>query len=205
MDKINFLKQYKDLYSPPSKEVVEVEVPSFNFFMIDGSGNPNTSKEYQEAIETLYSVSYTLKFMVKKGKQAIDYGVLPLEGLWWADDMSAFLAGDKDRWKWTAMIMQPQEIVTDTIAEEALELSKKKNPPALSKLRFEKFEEGLAVQIMHFGPYAEEGPTIKRMHDFIKENGYIPVGKHHEIYLGDPRRSAPEKLKTVIRQPVNKR
>jgi len=202
MEKLDFLKKYKELYSPSSKEVVVVEVPTFNFLMIDGSGNPNTSKEYQEAISTLYTVSYTLKFMIKKSKQAIDYTVMPLEGLWWADEMSSFLASDKDKWKWTAMIMQPPDIITESLVKEALDKAKTKNPPSISKIRFGTLAEGKAAQIMHFGSYAEEGPTIKRLHDFITQNGFELAGKHHEVYLSDPRRSAPETLKTVIRQAV---
>jgi hypothetical protein len=124
--KIDFKKEYKSLFNPPSKEVVIVEVPAFNYLMVDGSGNPNTSQAYKDAIEALFSVSYTLKFMVKKGKQAVDYGVLPLEGLWWADNISAFVEGDKDAWKWTAMIMQPTKFVNEPMVKEAVEQVKKK-------------------------------------------------------------------------------
>jgi hypothetical protein len=173
--------------------------------MIDGSGNPNTAQAYREAVETLFGVSYTLKFMVKKGKQTVDYGVLPLEGLWWADNMSAFIEGEKDAWKWTAMIMQPRTLVTETLVNEAVEqVKKKKNLPALAKLRFEEFKEGLSVQIMHLGPFSAEKPTIEKMHDFIKQKGYVPSGKHHEIYLSDPSKTTPEKMKTVLRQPIKK-
>ncbi len=206
MDKIDFKKEFKNLYNPPSKEAVVVDVPAFNYLMIDGKGNPNTSQEYKEAIETLFAVSYTIKFMVKKGKQAVDYGVLPLEGLWWADDMNAFATGNKDQWKWIAMIMQPPNLVTDALVKEALaQVKKKKNLPALPKLRFETLQEGLAVQIMHIGLYSEEGPNIEKLHSFIRQNGYELAGKHHEIYLSDPRKSAPEKMKTVIRQPMKKK
>jgi len=205
MDKIDLKKEYKNLYNPSAKEVSVVEVPSFNYLMIDGQGNPNTSQEYVDAIQTLYPVAYTLKFMVKKGKQAVDYGVMPLEGLWWADNMDAFTAGDKDKWSWTAMIMQPAKLVTAEMVKEAVEQVKKKNPPALSKLRFEKLDEGSAVQMMHIGPYAEETANIQKLHSYIKQNGYELAGKHHEIYLSDPRKTAPEKLKTVVRQPFKKK
>lgn len=151
-------------------------------------------------------MAYTLKFAVKKG-QAIDYPVMALEGLWWADDMSRFSEQDKAAWKWTYMIMQPEIISADMVKKAVEEVRRKKNPPALGKMRFERFEEGTSVQIMYTGPYSAEGPTIKRLHDFIHEKGLVFNGlkqKHHEIYLSDPRRTAPEKLKTVIRQPARK-
>ncbi len=128
MVKIDIKKELKDLYNPSSKQVVVVDVPAFNFLMVDGKGNPNTAQEYKAAIEALFTVSYTLKFMVKKGKSAVDYGVLPLEGLWWADDMNSFIDGKKDVWKWTAMIMQPK-YVTESLFQEALALVKKKKNP----------------------------------------------------------------------------
>ncbi|MGB5931944.1 MAG: GyrI-like domain-containing protein [Anaerolineae bacterium] len=202
MTKVDFKKELRQLYKPSPKEVVVVDVPEMNLLMIDGVGDPNTAQEYKDAIEALYSVSYALKFMVKKGESAIDYAVMPLEGLWWVDDMPQFSMENKDAWKWTAMIMQP-EYVTEGLVNEALrQVEKKKNPPALSKIRFESFHEGLSAQIMHIGPYSAEGPTIERLHNFIKENGYELRGRHHEIYLSDPRRSAPEKMRTVIRQPM---
>jgi hypothetical protein len=174
-----------------------------NFLMIDGEGDPNTSKSFGDAIETLFPLSYTLKFMTKKGPQAIDYGVMPLEGLWWADDMSAFSDGKKDDWKWTLMIMQP-EFITQAMVEEAMkEVGRKKKPVSLHLARFETFREGKAAQIMHIGPFSEEGPTIEKVHQFIEENGARRSGKHHEIYLSDIRRAAPEKWKTVVRQPIS--
>jgi hypothetical protein len=205
--KIDFKKELKELYNPPGTKFSLVEVPAMNFVMIDGAGDPNTSQEYQEAIESLYSISYTAKFMLKKEK-AIDYGVLPLEGLWWTEDMTRFSPNNKDSWKWTAMIMQP-EFITEDLFKRALEQAgKKKNLPALSNARFQSFHEGLSAQIMYTGPFADEGPTIEKMHSYIKENGYVFAGavqKHHEIYLSDFRRTAPQKLKTVIRQPVMKK
>jgi len=202
MTKVDFKKELRQLYKPSPKDVVVVDVPEMNLLMIDGVGDPNTAQEYKDAIEALYSVSYALKFVVKKGESAIDYAVMPLEGLWWVDDMPQFSMENKDALKWTAMIMQP-EYVTEGLVNEALrQVEKKKNPPALSKIRFESFHEGLSAQIMHIGPYSAEGPTIERLHNFIKENGYELRGRHHEIYLSDPRRSAPEKMRTVIRQPM---
>lgn len=205
MAKQDLKKELKNLYFPSTKECVFVEVPDFNFLMVDGKGDPNTAQEYQEAIEVLYNVSYTVKFMVKKKKPAQDYVVMPLEGLWWADDMNAFIAGNKDVWKWTAMIVQPKQVTKSLIKEAVDQVEKKKNLPALPKLRFESFHEGLSAQIMHIGSYSAEGPTIEILHNFIRENGYEFDGlieKHHEIYLSDPRRTPEEKWKTVIRQPV---
>ena len=205
MKKIDFKKELKHLYKPSAKEVAIIDVPEMNFLMIDGVGDPNTAQEYKDAVEALYAVSYALKFMIKKGEKAIDYGVMPLEGFWWVDDMTQFSMNNKDIWKWTAMIMQP-EYVTEDLFNKALEqVEKKKNPPALSKIRFGSFHEGLAAQIMHIGSYSEEGPTIKKLHNIIKENGCKLRDKHHEIYLSDPRRSAPEKMKTVIRQPIKQK
>ncbi|NNL78036.1 MAG: hypothetical protein HKO68_17020, partial [Desulfobacterales bacterium] len=157
---------------------------------------------FKDAVEALYSVSYTLKFMIKKGELGIDYGVMPLEGLWWADDMSQFSVEKKEQWKWTLMIMQPELVTTELLNKAIAQVEKKKNPAALSQLRFESFAEGRAAQIMHIGPFAEEGPTIERLHHFITENGFKLTGKHHEIYLSDIRRAAPEKWKTIIRQPL---
>jgi hypothetical protein len=200
MKKIDLKKELKSLYNP-IEEIVLVNVPGMNFLMIDGAGNPNTAQEYKDAIEALYAVSYTLKFMVKKAND-IDYVVMPLEGLWWTDEMDKFSMENKDIWKWTAMIMQP-EYVTEELFNKAVEqVQVKKSLPSLSKIKFKSFNEGLSVQLMYIGPYSAEGPTVEKLHNFIKENGYELRGKHHEVYLSDPRKSAPEKLKTVIRQPV---
>jgi hypothetical protein len=173
-----------------------------NFLMIDGRGDPNTSQEFQEAVEALFGVSYTVKFMVKKGEVAVDYSVMPLEGLWWMDNMAEFSIERKADWKWTTMIMQPEYVTRDLLQAAMEQVEKKKNPPALSRLRYESYHEDQAAQIMHIGPFAEEGPTIEKIHQYIEENGYELSGKHHEIYLSDFRRVAPEKLKTVIRQPL---
>jgi hypothetical protein len=174
-----------------------------SFLMVDGHGNPNVEPAYQEALEALYGVAYKLKFMSKKmlGK---DYAVPPLEGLWWAGDMAKFTTGrDKSAWDWTMMIMQPEWVGADMVAAALHEVAGKKDRPALEKLRFESYHEGLSVQILHVGSYDDEAPTLARMHDeFIPQHGCRPNGKHHEIYLNDPRRVVPEKLKTVLRQPV---
>ncbi len=202
MQKIDFKKILKHLYLPPKDKIVQVEVPPMHYLMVDGAGDPNTEKSYQEAVEALFALSYTLKFMVKKGALAVDYGVMPLEGLWWADDMAAFSVADKSNWKWTMMIMQPEFITLDMVVTATAGVRKKKNPAALDKIRFETFVEGLAMQTLHIGPFTEEGPTIARVHQFIADSGHQLTGKHHEIYLSDIRKADPKKWKTVIRQPM---
>ena len=203
MEKLDLRKELKHLYNPSAKAFQLIDVPSMQFVMIDGEGDPNTAESFRSAMEALYTVSYTLKFDLKKN-HAVDYPVMPLEGLWWADDMELFSQQKKAEWKWTLMIMHP-DVVSKKLFKSAVEqVEAKKGLPALGGLRFERFREGKSAQILYLGPYADEGPTITRMHAFIRESGYVPEGKHHEIYLGDPRRSAPEKLKTVIRQPVKR-
>jgi len=202
MKKVDYKKELKHLYKSSPKSIEIVDVPEMNFLMIDGQGDPNTSQEYSDAIEALYAVSYALKFMIKKGELEIDYGVMPLEGLWWVNDMSQFNINDKTNWKWTAMIMQPEYVTQDLFTVACEQVEKKKNLAALPKIRFESFCEGKSAQTMHHGPFSEEGPTIERIHDFIRDSCCIAVGKHHEIYLSDIRKAAPEKWKTVIRQPI---
>jgi len=202
MSKIDLKKELKELYQPKVSNIVTVDVPAMNFLMIDGKGDPNTAQAYRDAIEALYGISYTLKFTVKKSPKGVDYSVMPLEGLWWADDPADFVKPNKDRWRWTAMIMQP-DFITNAMVEKAKdELTKKKTVASLSQLRFEKFHEGLSAQIMYIGPFADEGPTISRIHEYILNGGHKLHGKHHEIYLSDLRKTAPEKLKTIIRQPM---
>lgn len=202
MKKLDWKNELKPLYQPSTKEVVQVDVAAMNYLMIDGKGDPNTAQEYADAIEALFSVAYTLKFMVKKGALATDYGVMLLEGLWWAEDMSKFSTEDKSNWLWTAMIAQPLFITRSMVDAAIDEVKKKKNPAAISKLRFETITEGLAAQIMHIGPPGEEGPNIEKVHHFIETGGYRRRGKHHEIYLSDIRKTVPAKWKTVIRQPM---
>jgi hypothetical protein len=205
MAKLDLKKQFKQLYTASAKAAAMVDVPEMSWLMVDGKGDPNTAAMFQEAVQALYGVAYTLKFMLKKAKPARDYGVMPLEWLWWMDDMRVFSAEKKDQWKWTLLIMQPDFITKQLFEQARKELAAKKDLPILSKLRFERWREGLAAQILHVGPYAEEGPTVQKLHQFAKEQGYQLHGKHHEVYLGDPRRSAPEKLKTILRQPVEKK
>ena len=202
MKKVDYKKKLKHLYGPSSKKIVIVEVPPMNYFMVDGEGGP-AAESYQQAIEALYGLSFTVKLNVKKGVGP-DYTVMPLEGLWWAKDITAFSADRKDEWLWKMMIMQPDYVTAKHVNAATKQLREKKNPLALDKIRFESYHEGLSVQILHIGPYDDEGPTIAQMHKFIDENGYQLHMKHHEIYLSDPRRSKPEKLKTVLRQPITK-
>jgi len=201
MKKLDLKKQLTELYQASAKRVSQVTVPPLRYLMIDGQGDPNTSPEYAEAIEALFSVSYTAKFAVKKGPLGIDYAVMPLEGLWWADDWSAFATGDKAKWQWTMMILQP-DFEPDSVIEDAIAaVRKRKDLPALSKLRLEEFSEGECAQILHIGPFSAEGPTIARLHEHILLHGRL-AGKHHEIYLSDVRRADPAKWKTILRQPM---
>lgn len=201
MSKTDYKKKLKHLYHASAKDVVTVEVPTLRFLMMDGEGNPNTSKAYAEAVEALFSVSYTAKFMVKKESPEHDYVVMPLEGLWWADDMANFDVNDKSTWKWTMMIMQP-DVVSDEVIEDAIgQVREKKKLPGLNIIRLEELSEGLCAQILHVGPFSEEGPTVERLHQYIDERTGLR-GKHHEIYLSDIRRAAPENWRTIIRQPM---
>ena len=203
-DKVDFKKSMKALYAPPVGRFVEVEVPPLTYLMVDGTGDPNTAASYKAAVEWLYSVSYPLKFMSKK-ELGRDYAVMPLEGLWWAGDMSTFLSREKDKWSWTMMILQPdwisQEMVDAAVAKARGKLG---DPPG--SLRLERLKEGLCVQTMHVGSYDDEGPVLAKLHDeYLPQNGLKETGRHHEIYLGDPRKTPPEKLKTILRQPVQPR
>ena len=205
MDKVDFKKTLKHLYQPGKQDFELVEVPEMQYLMIDGTGNPGTAAAYQEALAALYAVAYKIKFISKKELDR-DYVVPPLQGLWWAEDMSAFVTGNKDDWLWTMMIMAP-DWITEKVYTQALEVvaNGKEPPAALEGLRLESYHEGLCAQIMHIGSYADEAPTLHRLHhEWMPANGYTFNGKHHEIYLSDPRRVAPEKLKTVLRQPVAK-
>ncbi len=202
--KIDFKKKFKELYQPSSKEVVVVSVPEIQFLMINGMGSPGEAQEYNDAVATLFPVAFKTKFLSKaKGK---DYVVPPSEGLWWADDMNDFTGGNRNKWKWTMMIMLP-DWITKKMIDEAIKITFKSKPEiskTLKKLRVEKYSEGKCAQIMHVGPFSEVGPTVQKIHNFIEEQGGKFEGhdqKHHEIYLSDPRRAKPENMKTVIRQP----
>lgn len=173
MQKKDYKKELKHLYKPSAKKVVLVDVPEMNFLMIDGQGDPNSSQAFQDAVAALYPLAYTLKFMVKKGEIGVDYGVMPLEGLWWTDDMTSFSVDKKEDWQWTLMIMQPEyEYITEEMVAPAKEeVACKKNPPALPLVRFASFLEGRVAQTLHIGPFSEEGPTVERVHRFIEEQG----------------------------------
>jgi hypothetical protein len=200
MDKIDFRKEQPALFAPPRDEFALIKVPKLKFVKIDGMGDPNTASAYAEAVGWLYAVSYGLKFAAKEGGK--DYVVPPLEGLWWADDYTAFTEDKRDQWRWTMMIMAP-DFVTKKQFDAAVKKAGKKLGAPPDTLRFEDYDEGLAVQILHIGSYAEEAPTIRRLHEtFLPQNGLRESGPHHEIYLSDPRRTEAAKLKTILRQPV---
>ena len=209
--KLDLKKQYKHLYQPSAKECVLVQVPELQFVMIDGRIEPGLmpgdSPDFATAIGGLYGASYTLKFMSKKrAENPIDYGVMALEGLWTTPGGGADYASS-DQWEWTLMMMQPDHITPEMFSEALQQLSKRyakdsKDPAVFGRLRLERFEEGLCVQIMHIGPYADEPATLMRMGEFAGRNGYAFAGRHHEIYLGDPRTAKPENLKTVLRHAV---
>ena len=200
MAKTDSKKSLKTLYQPSGKRFSVVTVPAMNFLMVDGSGPPG-NEVYVNACSWLYASSYSVKFDSKNNLDK-DYVVPPLEGLWWADDMSAYTENRRDEWFWTLMIMQPAWI-TGPMIDKAINAASSKLGEPPDGLRFESFNEGLSVQIMHTGPYADEGPTIKALHEeYLPANGFIENGEHHEIYISDPRRCAPEKLKTILRQPV---
>jgi hypothetical protein len=204
MLKRDIKRELRAFYHASAKQVAEVDVPAFSYLMIDGEGDPNTTPAYAQAVEALFSVSYTTKFALKKSALAIDYTVMPLEGLWWADDWSVFSANDRARWQWTMMIMQPDFVPAELIHESIARVGKTKNLAALAKMRLERFHEGPSAQIMHIGPFSEEGPTIAKLHAHIDAKA-ARAGKHHEIYLSDVRRAAPSKWKTIIRQPMRPR
>jgi len=208
MEKIDLRKQYKNLYLPSAKQIEIVDVPQFKFVRIDGvvrkGEKVDQSRDFAQAMEVMYGMSYTLKFASKLRKEnPIDFTVMALEALWWVANED-FEFGKPDDWLFSAMMMQPEHITNEMFGQALAQLEKKRPSPALKKLKFEPFCEGPSIQVMHIGPYSAEPATIDRMKAFMKENGYIRNGKHHEIYLGDPRRANPAKLKTVLRQPVKK-
>ena len=187
------------LYKARRGVVEFVAVPELNYLSVPGEGEPE-GHAFADAIQALFSVSYGAHFLVRK-RDGARTRVMPLEALWWADDMSSFVTGDRERWQWQAMIVQPEPIDSHTIAE-AVAHADAKGVPSLDRLRFERWTEGLCAQVLHVGPYSAEGTTIQALHEAIRTAGYALRGRHHEIYLGDPRRSAPEKLRTIVRQPV---
>ncbi len=198
--KLDLKKEHRHLFNPSAKQVVEVEVPSLKYLTVDGQGDPG-GDEYMRAMTTLYSLAYTIKFALKPD---FDFVVGPLEGLWWDDTPGGFNVENRSAWKWKSMIVQPDFVTEGHFAAAGTELvSKGKDVPSLDSAQLEVLEEGRCVQIMHIGPYADEEPTIQGLHDYMEEHGLTHRGRHHEIYLSDPRRTAPEKLRTVIRIPVS--
>lgn len=191
-----------DLYRPSRSTISLVDVPPMRFLMADGTGDPNTSRDYAGAVEALFSVAYAAKFIVKR-RSGTDLAVMPLEGLWWADDMERFSVERKGEWRWCMMIMQPEPVDTETIAEAAASVRRKKDLAALERLRYERFEEGRCMQLVHCGPYADEAENIARLHGHIRSLEHRLRGMHHEIYLNDPRRTAPARLRTLLRQPID--
>ena len=200
MDKIDFRAERKDLYAPGSAQFSVVDVPRFEFFAVDGRGDPNSSAAYAEAVEALYAVSFAAKFASKRVFER-DYVVAPLEGLWTSSPLS-FIAGAKGDWAWTLLMRQP-DWLTAEVREHALETAATKQLAAASLVRFLVLTEGPSAQILHVGSYDDEAPTIARLHsEYLPANGYAENGPHHEIYLSDPRRVEPSQLRTILRQPV---
>lgn len=192
----------KTLYQPPGDPVL-IKVPAFEFVMIDGSGDPNTAPDYQAAVAALYAVSYPVVITLKRAGRP-ELKVRPLEGLWWADDLTVFNPAGEARasWRWTMMIRQPDEVPGDVYDAAVAKMAKRLGRAVADRVRVERFEEGLCAQLIHHGPYASEGPDIARLHDFAAAQGLRLRGRHHEIYLSDPRKCAPGKMRTVLRQPV---
>jgi hypothetical protein len=203
MEKIDLKKELKSFYNPTAKDVTLIDIPKMNFIMIDGQGAPE-SKQFMQAMLALYPIAYTIKFDKKK-TGGPDFTVMALEGLWWAEDMKVFMpeTSDRNKWQWTVMMMQPDFITRRDFENAAEAAKKKKDNPALNSVRFESFIEGKSAQIMHIGPYSAEGPNIQKLQQKIAEIGGKLSGKHHEIYLSDPRRVTPDKMKTVLRQPYS--
>jgi hypothetical protein len=203
MEKIDLKKELKAFYNPTAKEVTLIEVPKMNFIMIDGQGAPE-SPQFAQSIQALYPIAYTIKFDKKKAGGP-DFTVMALEALWWAENMKVFMpeTADRNKWQWTVIMLLPDFITRKDFENAVAAAQKKKDNPALSKVRFESFTEGKSAQIMHIGPYSAEGPNIQKLHQKIAGIGGKLTGRHHEIYLSDPRRAAPDKIKTVVRQPYS--
>jgi hypothetical protein len=179
-----------------------VDVPELSFLMIDGHGDPNSAPAYAAAVQALYSLAYPIRFALTRRPDAVDARVSPLEGQWWTPDMTTFSTDAKSEWNWTLLIAVPEQ-VTDAVVEDARDAAVRKHPDApVARVRLARFAEGRCAQVLHVGPYSAEGPTVAALHAFIAANGCALTGRHHEIYLGDPRRAAPEKLRTILRQPV---
>jgi hypothetical protein len=201
--KLDYKKEFPDLYDPP-QTIHEIEIPPMNFFMVDGQGNPNNNPVFQDAIGALYACSYGLKMGYKKQQPTKDYVVPPLEGLWYMDDMKEWSMANKEKWQWTLMIRIPDYIPPEEAQAVISAVKTKKNPPLIDQVRVESYIEGKTVQVLYLGAYDDELPTIQAMHQYAQDHGYRLNGKHHEIYLSDFRKVSPDKLRTVLRQPVSK-
>jgi hypothetical protein len=198
--KIDMKKELHEFYAPPAHPLL-VEVPPLQYLMIDGAlPKGATGPADDPAFRALYSVSYTMKFEAKS--EGEDFVVMPLEGLFWTRDGGEFRSGETARMRWTLMIAQPPQITQDDVDAAIAQLLARGKLTTIPLVRLETLEEGRAAQVLHLGPYADEPATIERLHAFIEESGLVKRGTHHEIYLSDPNRTAPERLKTVIRQPV---
>lgn len=199
------LKKELGLYAPRRGRFELVTVPPIRYLMIDGHGDPNTSEQYRDALQTIFPLAFALKFLSKRELDR-DYTVMPLEALWWAEDMASFTtARDKSQWDWTALNLIPDWITDDHVEQARAAVRSRGGAPALDALRVETLDEGLCVQTLHVGSYDDEAPVLAELHDvFIPESGLTMTGRHHEIYLSDARRTAPEKLRTILRQPVTR-
>jgi hypothetical protein len=200
MANIDLKKIYREHYTAKSEPVI-VEVPARRFLMIDGSGDPNTSEAYRNAVRALYPLAYGIRKELKS-RTGDAYTVMPLEALWWVADMTQFNVDDKSDWQWTAMICQPDLATAVLLAEIGPAVIEKKQLASGHLVRVDEYHEGKAAQILHLGPYSEETPTIELLHDFIAVEGYERRGLHHEIYLSDPRKVEPTRVRTIIRQPI---
>ena len=199
--RVEYRRELGDLYDAREQPAL-VEVPTISYLMVDGHGDPNGSQTFKQGVEALYAVAYALKFRVRKLPDGIDFAVMPLEGLWWIPNARVWDFDDKSDWDWTLMVAQPPIVTPELVSEAIAAVRGKKKLRALDDIRFEPFDEGRCAQVLHRGPFAAERPTLERLHDFVKREGFMPVGKHHEVYLTDPQRTAPARMRTIVRQSV---
>lgn len=205
MKKVDFREELKHLYSSEENKIFLVNVPPMNFLMVDGRGDPDRSPEFKQSIEALFTVSYVIKFAIEKSSLEIDYGVMPLEGLWWSESEDRYRRTEREEWFWSLMIMQPDYVHKNLVEAALKESARQKQLPALTRVRFDSYFEGQAVQVMHGGLFFEEGPTVEKLYAYIEEKDFDFNGKHHEIYLSELRRGESKRWRTIIRQPVKKK
>jgi hypothetical protein len=198
--KVDFKKVYRQLYTARSDPVM-VEAPELPFLMADGAGGPETAG-YRAAVEALYGVAYAVRFALKDGADALEYRVMPLQGRWWNADGGKAAAADRSLWRWSMMLLQPPQATAELVEQAATKVRRSRPAAAVDAVRLDRLAEGRCAQVRHTGPYREEGPTIDRLHAFIRAQGCVVAGRHHEIYLSDPARTAPDRLRTIIRYPV---